>query len=378
MSGPKELPSTGEYPQRLALLQEQMQALALDSLIVSGPENLYYLTGLSLNFGVPQYLIVQRDRGPRLVVYVTEAYNAEHFTSVEDFVTYKPGEDPLVVIRKLISQGNAAGGRIGVQKNTISAEDYERLCGLLAEAEFVDSSGLVERLRMIKSAAEIAYMREAARAVEAATRAGIAAIEEGKTENEIAAAVYHASILAGSEHMSSTNFIISGERSVIPHGTWAGRKIARGDIVFLENSCRVKGYIVPLLRTVILGQPSDAVARSAEAVIMAREHTLAALRPGITSGEVQRTCERVFEKMGYGAHFRHRAGYTIGLQWPETYAMSIQPDDPRPLQPGMVFHLVPHLEFYDEKYVVACGEVALITEDGHEVLTHFEPKLFVV
>ena len=58
--------------------------------------------------------------------------------------------------------------------------------------------------------------------------------------------------------------------------------------------------------------------------------------------------------------------------------MSIQPDDPRPLRPGMVFHLVPHLEFYDEEYVVACGEVALITQDGHEVLTRFEPKLFVV
>ena len=102
------------------------------------------------------------------------------------------------------------------------------------------------------------------------------------------------------------------------------------------------------------------------------------MKPGVTSGEVQRACESIFEETGYSNNFLHRAGYTIGLQWPEIYAMSIQPDDERPLMPGMVFHLVPHLEFHQEEYGVACGEVILITETGCEALTNFDRKLFII
>ncbi|MCZ7570958.1 MAG: Xaa-Pro peptidase family protein [Ardenticatenaceae bacterium] len=379
MSVASNLPfSIGEYEERRDRLRRQMELTGVDALLVSGAENLYYLSGLSMNWGPPQYLIVPRDGPPRLLIYVTEEYNAEHFNWIEDWTSYRPGADPLQVVRALLAGLDLANGKIGIQKNRVSAEEFERLQELLPRATLVDSAGVVERLRMIKSPAEIEYMRQAARAVEAAMRAGVAAIEEGKSENELAAAVYQAAILAGSEHMVNTNFIVAGERSVIPHASWNGKRIERGDIVFFEISCRVQGYTVPLLRTAVLGQPDEHVERAAQAVTLALRRTIAAMHPGVTSGEVQRVCEKAFEETNYLPYFQHRAGYTIGLQWPETYAMSLQPDDPSPLQPGMVFHLVPHLEFHDRKYSIACGEVVLITEDGRETLTNFERQVVVV
>ena len=379
MSNNKTLPfSVQEYRARLEKLQTIMKPLGLDTLVVSGSENLYYLSGISLNYGVAQFLIVNQTGDPQLLVYVTEEYNAKRLNWVDDWVSYRPDQDPFSVIREMLAAKGQTSGTIGIQKNVMSAEDFESLSTILAGADIIDSSGMVETLRMIKSPAEIDYMRAAARAVEEATRSGINAIAEGKTEAEIAAVVYETSILAGSEHMYNTNFIVSGKRSVIPHGTWSGKKITNGDIVFFENSCRVNGYTVPLLRTAILGKPSKEIGRAAETVVTALNQTIAAMHPGVTSGKVQRACESVFEEAGYRNNFLHRAGYTIGLQWPETYAMSIQPDDTRQLQPGMVFHLVPHLEFHQEQYGVACGEVILITETGCEALTQFDRKLFVI
>ncbi len=374
-----ELPfSIAEYEDRLTRLRRQLEEMGLDAILVSGAENLHYLTGQSMNWGPRQFLIVPRDEAPRLLVYVTEEYNAAHFNWVEDWVSYPPSKDPLEIVQKLLSELGLADRTIGVQQNNVTAQDFQRLSALLPHADLADSSVVVERLRMIKSAAEIEYMRRAARAVEASLHAGMAAIKGGATENDVAAEVYHAAILAGSDHMANTSFIVSGDRSVIPHASWARRKIERGDIVFFEVSCRVQGYTVPLLRTAIVGEPSEPVARAGEAVVTALHRTLDAMKPGVTSGDVQRACDSAFDELGYLPYFRHRAGYTIGLQWPETAAMSIQPDDPRPLQPGMVFHLVPHLEFQEERYSVSCGETVLITEAGHEVLTEFERKLFVV
>ncbi len=371
-----------EFEARMAKLHQKMDEANVDAMVVGGAANLYYLSGETHNWEAPaQFMIVPQDGDPRMVVMITEEYNAENFNWVKDWVSYKPdaGVDVFKVVQEQLSDMGLADRRIGVAKHNLPMSSYEHQSALLPQATLVDTSLIVEYLRMIKSPAEIEYMRQSARAAEAGMRAGFAAVKEGATENEVAAEVYAASILAGSGHMFFTSFICAGDRTHIPHATWSGKEIKKGDIVFLEISGRVKYYTVPLMRTSILGEPSEEVARSAQACVVAVNRTIEAMKPGVQAKEVQEACLQAFVDEGYGIDtFRHAAGYTIGLQWGELVNWALGYHETQRLEPGMTFHLVPHLEFYDEKYTVGCGEAVLITENGAETLTNFERKLFVL
>jgi Xaa-Pro dipeptidase len=104
-----------------------------------------------------------------------------------------------------------------------------------------------------------------------------------------------------------------------------------------------------------------------------------AIKPGVTAGEVDRVCRDHIRKAGYAEYFQHRTGYSIGIgfppDWGEGRTQSIKEGDPTPLQPGMVFHLIPDLKVVNEGGVVF-SETVLVTEKGHEVLTRYPQELF--
>ncbi len=382
MSNEQNLPfPMSEYQARMAKLHQKMDEAGVDAMVVAGAANLFYLAGEPYNWDPMQYFIVPQNGDPRMVVMITEEYNVENFNWVKDWVSYKPdaGVDALKIVQEQIADMGLANAKIGLEKDCYTALDYEHLAGLLSDATLVDMTQTTAQMRMLKSPAEAEYMRKAARAVEASLRAGIAALKPGVTENDVAAEVYRAAILAGSQHMANTSFMCAGDRTHIPHATWSGKRLEQGDIFFFEISCKVGGYTVPLHRPVFLGQPSKERAHAAEACIVALNRTIEAMQPGVPANEVQRVCDQAFVEEGFGPDtFRHAAAYHIGLQWGDPIPWTVGTGFTHPLEPGMTFHLVPHLEFYEEKYTVTCGEVVMITENGNEVLTNFERKLFVV
>ncbi len=370
-----------EYQARMAKLHQKMDEAGVDAMVVAGAANLYYLAGEPYNWDPMQYLIVPQNGDPRMVCMITEEYNAEHSNWVKDWVSYKPdaGVDALKVVQEQIADIGLANAKIGLEKDCYTALDYEHLAGLLSDATLVDMTQTTAQMRMLKSPAEAEYMRKAARAAEASLRAGMAVLKPGVTENDVAAEVYRAAILAGSQHMVNTSFICAGDRTHIPHATWSGKSVEQGDIFFFEVSGRMGGYTVPLHRPVFLGQPSEERAHAAEACIVTANRTIEAMQPGVPVDEVQRVYERTFVAEGYGfGAFRHMAAYHIGLEWGEPIPWTVGTGFTHPLQPGMILHLCPHLEFYEEKYTVSCGEVVMITENGNEVLTDFERELLVV
>src|SRR5205814_2679045 len=138
-----------------------------------------------------------------------------------------------------------------------SVNQYLALRERLPGVDLVDGAGVVESVRRIKSPLEIDCVRRAARYTEAGMRTAMDVIREGVTDNEVAGAAGHAIYSAGSEYMTLAPIVTTGYRSGIAHTTFARRRIERGDAVLLEMGGVHRRYTGALMRSAVVGPPSD-------------------------------------------------------------------------------------------------------------------------
>jgi Xaa-Pro dipeptidase len=220
-----------------------------------------------------------------------------------------------------------------------------------------------------------------AKTTEAGMRAGINAVAAGVTEGDVAAEIHYAMIKAGSEWPSIQPFVASGERGAIGHATWTNRIIQSGEPVFLEVSGCLKRYHAAMMRTVFVGEPDDSLWEAEKLVQKAMEACLQAIKPGVTADSVDAAGRAVIASSQLGAQQGSRTGYSIGIglppDWGEGHILSLQQNETRLLQPNMTFHLIPWAQI-PGKGGIGFSETVRVTEDGCELITSLERKLFVV
>ncbi|MCH8205797.1 MAG: aminopeptidase P family protein [Chloroflexi bacterium] len=376
--------SLDEYRARMDALRRRMQEKGVDAMLVHTPENLYYLTGYQTpGYYWYQTLVVPLDREPVFITRLLEDANVQHLSWVEESRPYGDSDDWTAKTREVVEELGLGSRRIGIEKDSwfITLRDFESLSSGLASATFVDCSGLVEEGRMIKSPAELEYMRQAARAAEAGIRAGVEACAVGVSENDVSAAIHDAQIRAGSEYTGLPLFITSGPRSALGHATWYRQELKAGDTVFLEIPGCVNRYHAAMMRNVFLGEPSERMLKATEAVVGALEETIGFIKPGVTAHDAHGFCARTIADAGLGVTMDHRTAYSIGIgfapDWGEGQIISINEGEHRPLQAGMTFHLIP-LVYIPGLTSVGVSETVLVTESGCEALTaNVDRKLFV-
>jgi len=363
-----------EYERRQATLRARMEERGLDAVLLSGPENQYYVTGYETTgfHSFPQTLILPRSAPPVLVTRRLEEGNAAAAYQLA-CRSYRDDQDPADALALALRDLGLADKPLGVEKAVpwLTVRLFEGLRQALPRATLIDVSGLVELQRAVKSPAEIAYMRQAAVAVAAGMRAGLAAIRDGANEREIAAVVFPARILAGSHFVRNPTYITAGPRSALAHATWLGKTLARGDVVFLEMGANARHYDAALIRTAVVGPPSEPLRRAADASLAGLAAAIAAVHAGIPASEVYRATRDAVAKEGCEQFFLHRAGYGIGIEfltWIERGGVSLDAGSPTILQPNMTLHLVPYL-LLPGLGSVGFSETVRVTETGCEVLT---------
>jgi len=300
-------------------------------------------------------------------------------------MTYSVVDDPVDVTVRALREMGLADKVLGIEESGyfFPIGTYKKLVQALPQAHWTDGGGIVEQVRLIKSDAEIGYIRKGAHAAMEGMKAAIATVASGKTENDLAAEVYRATLAAGSEYPGSPPYVVSGERSGLPHGTWEGRTLRDGDIVFLEHSGCIKRYSAAMMRTCFLGTPPDVVRRTADVILEGLQRAIETIRPGVTSGEVDAACRETIRAAGFD-DYTHETGYSIGVcyppGWNESHIMNLHPGDSTVLQPNMVFHLVPSLIIPEMQGHVGFSDTVVVTEDSCEVLTNsnVERRLYVV
>jgi Xaa-Pro dipeptidase len=376
--------SVEEFQARLARTRARLGERGVAGMLVHTPENMYYLSGYHTpGYYAYQTMLVPTDpaKPPVLVVRRLEESNVREFSWIDTRRVYTDTEDPIELTAAVVRESGLDRSTLAVEKSAwfLTVANLEALARLLDGTKWVDGSGIVEQGRLVKSPAEIAYIRNGARAAEAAMRAGLDTTAAGRTEDEVAAEIYRAAILAGSEYTSLPQFIASGYRSSITHATWAGRRIEPGDVVYYEVVGTVQRYSAALYRGATIGPPSDKIKRMSDATIAGLERVLEAMKPGVPCGEVAEAWAGAIVKGGFDRPHK-RAGYSIGISfppdWGEGHILSLKYGEKRVLEPGMVFH-VPSSIRDEGVALVGNSETILVTERGSEALTQFPRQHFV-
>lgn len=383
----------GEYLRRLVLTRERMAERGIDTLVVTDPANMCYLSGYEgLSYYVPQVLVVLLEEEEPLWIgremdiacgRYTAFLKPENMLGYPDEFVQSETRHPMQYIGYLMGEHSLNMARIGIERDshgmTARAEDV--LQRVLPNATFHDADLLVNWVRAVKSDAEIEVIREAATLAECGMRAGIDAIAEGVRQCDVAAVLYQA-LIAGAAAFGgeAPNYLSmpTGERAAAPHLTWTDEPFRAGEATNIElGGCR-HHYNAGLARTVCVGRPPEKLTALVPVVVEGMSAALAAAVPGATGHDVEAAWRAVISKAGYEK--ASRIGYSIGigfpgLSWGER-TISLREGDRTILQPNMTFHMI--LGMWMDDWGFELSEVLRIRAAGEpETFSNVERTLFV-
>jgi Xaa-Pro aminopeptidase len=348
-------------------LRERLASTGLDALLVSHLPNIRYLCGFTGSAG----LLLVAETGS--VFFTDVRYDTQGREEVKDA--------KVVIARKVLLNALAewVGSRrkrsrswtIGIESEHLTVAERKRLADVLPSCVRLRSAPpLVERVRMVKDADELEKVRAAVRLGATLFDRTLEVLRPGIKETEVAAEMEYAARRAGASEMSFPTIIASGARSALPHGRASGQPIPPGAFVVCDFGVILAGYCSDQTRTVWVGPASGASAKSArrayEAVREAQEAAVAAVRPGVSVGEVDAAARKVLRKAGLGRYFTHSTGHGVGLEIHE--APRVAAGQKELLQPGMVITIEPGV-YFPGKWGVRIEDMVAVNEGGCEVLT---------
>lgn len=375
--------STEEFRSRLARVQAVIQKKGLIGLLIHSPANIYYLSGYHTSgYFAYQVLFVPQRGEPLLLVREVEKTNGDEYSWLrpEQRVMYADIEDPVEATARWLAELGWLSGvqAIGIEKaeSALTVRQFEGLRDKIGKIELKDASGLVGRVRLIKSPQELQYIRKAAAILDIGFAAGLKTLAVGKSENEVVAAILDAQGRAGSEYPSLPHYLSSGRRMYLNHATPTQKIIEKGDVLKFEVTACIKRYSAAVMRTAVMGKPSDNLLRTSELLIKNQDNAFDMMRPGAVAGDVDKIVRQPVLAAGLRKTYHSRIGYSLGVGFPplsgEWESCQFMAGDKWLLEANMVFHMIVNANG------ISFSETILVTEKGAERLGSIERQLIVV
>lgn len=360
-----------EYQRRISELRHRIADRHLDAVVITDPENIMYLTDYqTTGYSFFQALVVPLEGEPFMTTRAMEESNIVARTWVERTRPYPDTGDAIQTLVDALREFGLGDKRIGYERNSYFFPAYQQDCihTTLTGAKLLDCFGIVEEGRICKSAVELEVMRRAAVATQAGMQAGIDACEVGVTENEIGAAISSAMFKAGGEPPAVMPYVTSGPRTMIGHATWEGRQVQAGEHVFLEVGGCFRRYHTAMMRTVVLGELSDAMYKAQERMKAALQALHEYVQPGMTVSDVDNLIRNIISHNDVGARLITRSGYSIGIafppSWDEGYIVSLKQGASAVLREGMTFHIIPWMWGVEGDKTCGISDTIVITDQG--------------
>jgi len=296
------------HPRRRAALRALIADAGLDAMLITDLINIRYLTG----FTGSNAALLLATSGDESSVFCTDfRYTGQAREEVPDLVTVIDRASDLALLSR------TPGTRLGFESHVVSVARYAELAASLAGGtELTGQQGLVEGLRAVKDAGEVASLRAACEIADAALAGLIqaGAIRAGRTEREVALDLDERMRRLGSQDISFPTILAAGENSAIPHHQPGDRKLAAGDLVKIDFGAVVDGYHSDTTRTVVLGAPASWQVDLHELVARAQQAGRGAIHPGVALADVDDAARGVIVTAGFGERFGHGLGHGVGLQ----------------------------------------------------------------
>lgn len=291
---------------RQAALRTRLAELGLDAMLVGHVANIRYLTGFTGSAG---QLVLHRDR----TVLITDTRYALQAPEETRGAAEVVVENTNLWNRVRQTIGAAGPVRFGFERERVTVRDAERLAGI-DHADPVPTTALVEELRMVKDAGEVARIREAAALAHAAFYELLDTIRVGESELDIAARLESSLRRRGSEWHPFQTIVASGPRSALPHARAGTRKVEAGDFLLIDFGAQVGGYSSDITRTVVLGRADARQREVYRAVEAAQRRAREEMRPGMSGKAADALARDVIGERGFGAAFGHSLGHGLGLE----------------------------------------------------------------
>jgi len=418
-----------EYEQRIDRVRALMAQRGLDGLIISSPENIYYLCGLDhMGYFAYQALVIPADGDLALITRAMEAATVRDQVPHLRHLGYSDGQTPPPrraddVVFSTVSEEGRAGGlqpwemslgvqtrepgtqpepaaapvaatiqalrALGLERASIGLEQANTFLpakvaqGLMAATPNVrwhDSSGLVDDCRFVQSPLELERTRLAASISDSMMLAAIAAAGPDQRTSDIMASIYATMFRRGGTYPGFVPLVRTTRTLQHEHGTWRDDRLRRRDLLFLEMAGCKHRYHAPLGRLVFIGSPPRQASKMLDICRGAMESAAETMRPGVEAGTVYSAWQAQLDKHGLHGYTRHHCGYAVGIGYPPSWSGSGVPIGLRAgssmkLRAGMVFHLMSWL-LRTGKGDSFLSDTVVITKDGCEWLTTVGRKLY--
>jgi Xaa-Pro dipeptidase len=378
--------SAEEFSSRRSRVREVIGRAGLDWLLVFHPVSIHWLTGSDAkSYQEFQCLLISAKPGPVSVVTRDGERNEFQDDALVDQLWTFGGpepEDPITVFERLAGSLGLQGARVGMEVPAyyLHPHHYVRIKQLLGDALVAEPTNLIHDLKLVKSAAELAYIRQASRMADTAMARFAEALAEGRTELELAGEVYHALLTSGSGLAASPINLVSGERSCFSHGAPTDRRLRRGDFGNVEYGATYKRYTATIGRQFSVGAPTPRMRELYEIVRRAADAYIAHVRAGVPAVVPHEAAKRVIAEAGLDRGRVHTSGYGLAPGFPPTWGepMHLFGGSRYTLQAGMVVTVEPPVFLGEERLGARIIDNVLVTEDGAELLSRFRRDLIVI
>ena len=377
--------SRDEFAARRRRACAEMAKAGLDGLLIFRQESMYWLTGYDTSgYSMFQGMYLRADGALALLTRSADLRQARLTSVIEDIRiwTDRDGADPAGELRDMVADYGGRGRRIGVEYHAygLTAQRGKMVDAAFAGfCELVDASDLVRLLRLVKSPAELAYLRQAGRLVDEACavsrRLTVPGVSVGAVYGEMLA-----TIMRGDGDPSASRWPMGcGEEALLVRYHTGHGSVAPRDQVQFEIAAAYRHYHAALMYVILTGEPDPRHRHMFEACAEALDACEAALRPGNTVGQVFAAHAEVLTSAGYAGHFLNACGYTMGATYPPTWMdwPMLYAGEPQVLAPNMVFFLHMILLNSDTGLSMSLGETAIITETGCEPISHAPRQLLI-
>lgn len=352
--------------QRVKNVQDKLSKYNIDALLVTNMFNVRYLANFT---GTTGLVVITKDEA----YFVTDFRYTEQAAEEAKGFTIVKNEGPIFEeVAKIVQEHKIEN--LGFEQENITYAVYNQINDIIP-CELVPVTGLVEKLREVKTEDEINIIKEAINITEKAYDYILGFVKPGKTEIEVANELDFYMRNEGATSVSFDTIVASGVRSAMPHGVASDKVIEEGDMVTIDFGCYYKGYVSDMTRTFAVGDPGEQMKEIYEIVYQANKKVNEVAKAGMTGAELDAIARDYIAEKGYGPQFGHTLGHGIGLEVHEGPSLSFRNEDKLVVnnivtnEPGI--------------YVPGLGGVRIeddlvIKEDGAEILMTTPKELIIL
>lgn len=354
--------------ERLNNVLREMADKNIPQMLVSDSAAIFYLTGKWIYPGERMLALYLSLEGNHKL-FINELFPISEDLGVE-IIRFNDIQDAVKIVAQYVNKQQA----MGIDKKWPSGF-LLRLIEQQGGSKFVNSSFIVDRIRMCKDLQEIALMKEASRVNDLAMDSMINLIPQKYPEKKMSQMLLNVYENLGAQGYSFAPIVAYGANGADPHHKIDSSLVKEGDSIIIDIGCKKDSYCSDMTRTVFYKYASNLATKVYNIVLEANKSAIAMIKPGVRFCDIDAAARNHIEAAGYGKYFTHRTGHSIGLETHDFGDVSAVNTDQ--IKPGMIFSIEPGV-YLPGEFGVRIEDLVLVTENGCEVLNKYNKELMIL